>query len=585
MRIMPLPEDVYSRIAAGEVIERPSSVVKEAVENAIDAGATEISVLLAEGGKIRIVVEDNGSGISFDELPPAVSRYATSKISTVEEMEALMSLGFRGEALASIAAVSRLELRSRRREDEDGGMIRVEGGSTTRHERTSARPGTRVSVEDLFFTLPARRKFMKTTATEARRVFALVRDFAVAYPSILFTCRSDGKTVFSSPGDGDRESLFALVWGGEGLDSQGGGSLRMCETATTNLRLECWWMPFPGKTRSQVSAFVNGRVVNDTLIKGATGALARTMTGNWALFFTVPPALLDANIHPAKAEVRFRYPGEVFDAVQQAALILSGRPSSIEPAAAGVYRPAPGFDRGRPRVSDESFAQADDLFNRVASEPFAVAVGPELPSAAGEPRGVRLPEGGSSGDCVRFIGLTSSGYALLETQDSLILMDPHAAHERVNFEQVCAVSARNPAVQSCAVPIPLPPSFSMSAREHAEALSGVGFAFEEQGGLLCLSAYPSLQGVMDEDPVRLLRSVLSEWTEDLRASLSDVLWKKLATLACGRSVKLGQDMSRDECLVLWRDLNACEQPWTCPHGRPTVMAMPLKKLASFFGRE
>jgi DNA mismatch repair protein MutL len=589
---MPLSEDVYSRIAAGEVIERPSSVVKEAVENAIDAGATEISVSLAEGGKIRIVVEDNGDGISFDELPLAVSRYATSKISTVEELEALMSLGFRGEALASIAAVSRLELRSRRREDEDGGMIRVEGGGTTRHERTSARPGTRVSVEDLFFTLPARRKFMKTTATEARRVFALVRDFAVAYPSISFTCKSDGKTVFSSLGDGDRESLLAGIWGGEGLDSRGGGSLRMCETATTNLKLECWWMPFPGKTRSQVSAFVNGRVVNDSLIKGAAGALARTMTGNWALFFTVPPALLDANIHPAKAEVRFRYPGEVFDAVQQAALILSGRPSSIEPAAAGGYRsepggyrPVPGFDRGRPRVPDGSFAQPEDLFNRVASEPFDAASEPELPPSAVEPRAARLPEVGSSGDGARFIGLTSSGYVLLETHDSLVLMDPHAAHERVNYERVRAVSDRNPAVQSCAVPIPLPPSFSMSAREHVEALSGVGFAFEEQGGLLCLSAYPSLQGVMDEDPVRLLRSVLSEWTEDLRISLSDVLWKKLATLACGRSVKLGQDMSSDECLALWRELNDCEQPWTCPHGRPTVMAMPLKKLTSFFGRE
>ena len=577
MTISLLPEDVYSRIAAGEVIERPSSVVKEAVENAIDADATEVTVSLTEGGKVRIVVEDDGRGISFDDLPLAVARYATSKIRTVEELEALASLGFRGEALASIAAVSRLEIRSRVRGDEEGALLRIEGGSVLQHARTSAQQGTRVSAEDLFYTLPARRKFMKSAAAEARRAMSLVRDFAVAYPSIAFVGRSDGKKVFSSAGDGDKESLFRQMWGaGDGGSSfAAGGDIRMCEATTTNMRLECWWMPFPGKTRSLVSAFVNGRIVNDPLIKGAAAVLSRTMTGNWALFFTLPPELLDANIHPAKAEVRFRYPGEIFDAVQQATLLLSGRPSSLSPRGATVFPTSIDTPSGHSRqplsFPRERTAQEEDLFNRVASVPF--------------PESTPVAESASTEDRARFLAVMGSGYVVFEVDDSLAVMDPHAAHERIRYERLRDLSDRPPVTQRCMVPIPLPPSFSMSVREHSAHLEEVGFVFQESDGLLHLTAFPSLQKGMDEDPVRLLRSVLLEWTEDIRRPLKEVLWRRLATIACGQSVKLGGALSPEECAALWRDLNQCEQPWTCPHGRPTVLTLSRNKLESFFGRE
>ncbi len=589
---------MYSRIAAGEVVERPVSVVKETVENALDAGATEISVALYEGGKLRIVIEDNGEGMSFDDLPLAVARHATSKIRTVEELESVRSLGFRGEALASIAAVSRLEIRSRKAGEELGALLSIEGGRTVRHVPTPCRPGTRISVEDLFYTLPARRKFLKTAAAEARRVSVLVRDLAVAYPTVAFLEQHDGKQVFSSPGDGDRESLLRALWGdprqaprtssGKALDSSfSGAELRTCKAAATNLSLECWWMPFPGKTRSSISTFVNGRTVTDSVIRGAVGALCRSLVGNWIFFFSLSPELLDANIHPAKAEVRFRYPGEVFDVVQQAVLTLSGKPHTIAPFSA-QHR----GDQGSFPASGQSWQRPEtlggDLFNRVAEAPFpretaAVSSGAEesMLYFPAEPE----PNGCEERDSVRLLGRMESGYVVFEDGDALAVMDPHAAHERIGYERARRLSKDSVTRQRCAVPLPLPPSFSMSVREHMEALEDIGFSFDEREGLLLLTVYPALQGGIGEDPVRLLRSVLLEWTEDRKSPLEDILWRKLATLACGLSVKLGDRLTASECLALWRGLMQCEQPWSCPHGRPTVLLLQRNKLESFFGRE
>jgi DNA mismatch repair protein MutL len=589
---------VYSRIAAGEVVERPVSVVKETVENALDAGATEISVALHEGGKLRIVIEDNGEGMSFDDLPLAVARHATSKIRTVEELETVRSLGFRGEALASIAAVSRLEIRSRKAGEEQGALLSIEGGRTLRHVSTPCRPGTRISVEDLFYTLPARRKFLKTAAAEARRVSALVRDLAVAYPAVAFLEQHDGKQVFSSPGDGDRESLLRAMWGdprqaprtssGRALDTAfSGAELRTCEAAATNLSLECWWMPFPGKTRSSISTFVNGRTVTDSVIRGAVGALCRSLVGNWIFFFSLSPELLDANIHPAKAEVRFRYPGEVFDVVQQAVLTLSGKPQTIAPFSS-QQRGYQGASSGSGQSWQRPGASGGELFNRVAEAPFRGETAVASPGA--EESTLHFPaepehQGGEERDSVRLLGRMESGYVVFEDGDALAVMDPHAAHERIGYERARRLSKDSVTSQRCAVPLPLPPSFSMSVREHMEALEDIGFSFDEREGLLLLTVYPALQGGIGEDPVRLLRSVLLEWTEDRKSPLEDILWRKLATLACGLSVKLGDRLTASECLALWRGLMQCEQPWSCPHGRPTVLLLPRNKLESFFGRE
>lgn len=562
-------------------MERPASVVKEAVENSLDAGATEVKVSLFEGGKVRIVVEDNGEGIAFDELPLAAARHATSKIRTVEELERIRTLGFRGEALASISAVSRFEVRSRREDDETGGLLRIEGGRQVMHTPVSCRRGTRISVEDLFYTLPARRKFLKSASSEERRVSSLLRDFAVAYPSVAFSESRDGKAGFSSSGDGDRERLLRDLWGDA-------GELRHCETGASHLSLECWWAPFPGKTRSIVTSFVNGRAVTDPLIRSAAGSLCRAYAGNWVFLFSLDPELLDANIHPAKAEVRFRFPGEVFDTIQQAVLRLSGRVPSIPGAAVPSFSPspgrsfsdAPGAGTGRGggwSFRDEGFSsEGGNLFARVASDlsPGAGTVLEEVPAGAEE-----------QGRHFRYLGQIASGYLVFETEEGLAVMDPHAAHERIGYERAGRLSAESVTVQKCALPLPVAPSLSVSVREHRDGLEAVGFAFGEQDGQISLTAYPSLPGGMAEDPLRLLRSVLLEWTEDRKAALGEILWKKLATVACGLSVKLGDRITASEALALWRNLLECESPWNCPHGRPTVLSLTAKKLESYFGRE
>ena len=578
MKISLLPEEVFSRIAAGEVVERPLSVVKEAVENSLDGGATEIKVSLFEGGKVRIVVEDNGKGIPFGELPLAAAPHATSKIRTLEELEVVNSLGFRGEALASIAAVSRFELRSRAEGEEQGGVLKIEGGKQLLYTLIPCRPGTRLSVEDLFYTLPARRKFLKSAAAESRRVFSFLRDMAVAYPSVAFSEESDGKRGFSSPGNGSREDVLRLLWGGE-------GEIRRCDTAAAHLVLESWFLPCPGRARSTAVFFVNGRSVNDPLLRGAAGSLCRTLVGNWVFFFTLPADLLDVNIHPAKWEIRFRYPGEVYDTVQQAVLTLSGSAPSLVPGDLPPAKdPGPGFGRGTSFQGGQSYSTArggplprgESLFGRVSSPP----------SSLGEEESLQDPPFAERpGGEIRFLGQIASGYLLFEMPDGVALMDPHAAHERIGYERAAKLSKDSLVLSRCALPLPVPPSLSLGVSEHRQALEDIGFSFSSGEGGMFLEGYPSLPGGLGEDPLRLLRSVLSEWTEDRTPPLEEILWKRIATAACGLSVKLTTKISPSEALALWRSLLVCDAPWTCPHGRPTVLALDSVKLQSFFGRE
>ena len=554
-------------------MERPVSVVKEAVENSLDAGASEIRVSIFEGGKVRITVEDNGEGIAFGDLPLAVSRHATSKISSVEELEKLSTLGFRGEALPSIGAVSRLEIRSRREEDETGGLLKIEGGRQVLHSPISCRKGTWLSVEDLFYTLPARKKFMKSALSEGRRVSTLIRDFAAAYPSVAFFENRDGKDGFSSAGDGDRGHVLRQLWG-ENAD------IRSCEASTTHLRLECWWAPFPGKTRSQITSFVNGRVVNDTVVRSAAGAICRPYPGNWAFLFSLDPELLDANIHPAKAEVRFRYPGEVFDAVQQAVLKLSGNVPLLPGRAEHSFRPPSSFPASGGGSEGWSFREGpeerrgDELFGRVGSD------SPSFLPEREENGGAACEE-----ENFRFLGQLASGYLVFETEEGMAVMDPHAAHERIGFERTERLAGTAIVSQKRVVPQPVPPSLSLEAEEYREELEKIGFVFQEGDGQLSLTAYPSLPGGIAEDPVRLIRTILLEWSGDRQAPLKDILWRQLATIACGLSVKLGDRLTPSEALALWRNLTDCQSPWNCPHGRPTALSLTAKRLESYFGRE
>ena len=616
--IKELPEGVWTRIAAGEVVERPASAVKELVENALDAGAKRVRVRLWDGGRLRIVVEDDGCGITFEDLPLALTPHATSKISGVEDLEAIRTLGYRGEALASLTAVAGVEIRSRPEGSADGGLIRASAGSVVEHRAVNCAPGTRVQVDELFANLPARRKFLKSAAGELRRAAVLLKEYAVCRPDVAFVLEHDGREILSTKGHDEgevgRRRVLGTLWGA-------GPDIQRAEATAGHLSLECWWqarqLGIKGAAgRSDIMAFVNGRAVNDPLIKGAVTAAARELSGNWALFLSLDPSLVDVNIHPAKAEVRFRYPGEVFEAVKQAAAQLGGpafvplkeeRQTVAEPRSRAAsmlrgwtFQDGPGeripprekASYSAPRIEDSvgrfpMSQNRDSSFNgnpathshgevygERASFFFSHIEPPEFQDTPGD---APLP-----GEPV-YMGQTSSGYLVFDAPDGLTLMDPHAAHERVGYERVRAQVQKTWTVQNLLVPVPLPPTLALEAGEHREELEKAGFAFETKDGGTSLQAVPSCSAERVE-PEALLRASLGALKEEHDGDPRELLWRAWATIACKAAVKLTGTLSREEAMTLWRNLHRCEQPFFCPHGRPTMLRMTPQDLVRHFGR-
>ena len=595
--IRELPEGVWTRIAAGEVVERPASAVKELVENALDAGARRVRVRLWDGGRLRIVVEDDGCGIGFEDLPLALLPHATSKLRGIEDLENIRTLGYRGEALASLVAVADLEIRSRP-EGGAGGLIRASGGRVTEHVAAACAPGTRVQADELFKELPARRKFMKSASGELRRAASVMREYAVARPDVSFALEHDGREVLSTDGGGDRRRVLERLWGAE-------PPIQTAEAEAGHLSLVAWLQSRQG--RSDVMAFVNGRAVNDPVVKGAVTAAARELTGNWALFLSLDPSLVDVNIHPAKAEVRFRYAGEVFEAVREAAGKL-GAPAPLTFPSAGAAAPDAGsraavMERGwsfregptlrptAPRL-DPPPASSPPLspFSRVAPPDFGGPARPaSSPPAALSPREERdepspSPEDTPAMEAPVYMGQTSQGYLIFDTPEGLVLMDPHAAHERVGYERIRDRATGEAAVQKLLIPTPLPPTLALEAEEYRAALEAVGFGLESHEGGLRLAAIPALPDGAPE-PEALLRASLAALKGDRDGDAKELLWRTWATMACKAAVKLTTVLASAEALALWRDLHRCVQPFHCPHGRPTMLVLGPEELLRRFGRE
>ncbi|MDR3265425.1 MAG: DNA mismatch repair endonuclease MutL [Synergistaceae bacterium] len=644
MGIKLLPEGVWARIAAGEVVERPASAVKEMIENSLDAGARRIHVKLWDGGRIRIVVEDDGAGIAFEDLPLALMAHATSKIGSIEDLEAIHTLGYRGEALASLAAVAKVEIRSRHNSEDnhDGGMIRAHEGRILDHLRTNCAPGTRVQVDELFTNLPARRKFLKNASGELRRVAAILRDYAICRPEVSFALEHDGRAVFLTHGGGDRRRAIEQFWGAE-------PEIFTAKAAAGHVDLECWQQNLQGRNsqsrggqgRNDVSAFVNGRSVTDPLVKGAVNAAARELSGNWALFFSIDPSLIDVNIHPAKAEIRFRHPGEVFEVVKEAASQLGGpllipdesraegargaNPSPSggwdfgEPDSASDFKPSASFKSGaggpsnepstdpspaRSRTSAFQAPRPDSLFGRVkipgfSPEPQArtIPAAPPIESSANEPflgeASFEEDEAGlphspelfsGSPEGVTYLGQLESGYLLFEVSDGLAVVDPHAAHERTVFERVRAAAREGRRAQNLLTPIALPPTLQLEAEEKKELLESAGFAVDSVDGALRLTAVPHFAGAAVPHEA-LLRGLLAALRDEGDADPTELLWRAWATMACKEAVKATTKLLPEEALVLWSDLHLCEQPFFCPHGRPTILKLSVSKLEKHFGRK
>ena len=570
MPIKNLSQDVWSKIAAGEVIERPVSAVKELVENSIDAGANNINISLQDGGRLRIIIEDNGAGIEFNELPLAIEYHATSKIQTIEDLENVMTLGYRGEALASLTAVANLEITSKIKNSPNGGVIKTFNGRVIKHAQVNCNNGTRIQIDDLFGTLPARRKFLKSASGELKRCANLVREYAICRPDIIFTLENDGKMIFSTDGSGDRRRVLEKLWNAE-------SEIQCVQIKTQHMNLECWFQAKYG--RNDVTAFVNSRAVNDNTIKTAVNSAARDMNGNWALLFSLEPSLVDVNIHPAKAEVRFRYPSEIYEALKLATYNI-GAPQNIfteqkhEQEHEHEKSEPLKFSSASPYKYDTPKKFQDNNYESKQSKSFIKPVQKNLFDTE-----ISQPQ-----SQIIYLGQTMTGYLIFDKPDEIILIDPHAAHERINYERIKNIASQNENTQKLLLPVLLHPTLALEVQEYLKELNDNGFEIENTSGGLSLNGIPAAVSEIEE-PEILLRISLAALRENHDGDIKNLLWRTWATQACKMSVKLTNQLSRYEAVELWRKLNECEQPFTCPHGRPTILKISRQDLAKHFGRE
>ncbi len=585
MPIQVLREEVAAKIAAGEVVERPVSVVKELIENALDAGATEITIETREAGKRLIEVADNGSGILFEELPLAVARFATSKLSTAEDLFNIRTLGFRGEALASIAAVSRMTLFSSPAGAKQGGKIVVHGSKIETYEPVGLPPGTVVRVEDLFYNVPARLKFLKQDTTERNLINALVSRYAMAYPDVRFRLIHDGKVFLQTYGRGEAREILATYYGVEVARQMLEVDL---EDADISVRGFISPISLTRANRKEITFFVNGRWVQDVALTSALLQAYHTllMVGRYpmaVLFIHIAPDAVDVNVHPAKAEVRFRQPDRVFSAVQRAVR----RALLAQPSVAPVEWSNWAGERSR-QVIDLAWQMAADLKESPTEEKegLNLSISSEasaLGSGVVQPQQTSLP--GHHLPLLRLVGQVRATYLVAEGPDGLYLIDQHAAHERILFERLMREREKGLVVQPLLNPQPfrVPVTKVEEFQQYVGLLHQWGFEVEPFGqDTFLIRAFPAL--LSGSDPVAALQALVDAFEEDESLLEKEVEARLIARICKRAAVKGGQVLSREEQEALLRDLEACDSPRTCPHGRPTMIHLAAEVLERQFGR-
>ncbi len=588
MPIILLSPEVASQIAAGEVVERPASVVKELVENSLDAGAKSISVNIQEAGRRLIEIADNGNGIPADELLLAMERHATSKLQSADDLFHIHTLGFRGEALASIGSVSRLALTSRVKSADAGARIKVEGGLTGSLEPVGAPVGTTVRVEDLFFNVPARLKFLKQDQTERRAIDGLLARYALAYPEVRFRLTDGPNISLQTPGDGDRRAIMATLYGVE-------VARQMLEVLAEDEGLKLTGFISPSaltrSNRKEITFFINGRWVSDTPLTQALLQAYHTllMVGRYplaALFLEIDAEEVDVNVHPAKAEVRFKNQDRIFSFIQRSTrrALLAYSPVPSLPVTQNLWG-------GNPTGSAGSRPQDNYTGNSVGMEWSLAHTGFDEPgpsiSAPAQPAGSTQQSANFNLPIMRLIGQIGATYLIAEGPDGLYLIDQHAAHERVLFEKLMAQhEQKNIPSQILLTPqvVQVSPSSAKILEEQLPILQHFGFTVETFGpNTYQVRAMPAL--FADTDPSAALRALVEDFEED-ESPLQNEIEAKIAARVCKRlAVKAGKNLSHEEQRALLTNLENCDSPRTCPHGRPTMIHLSVDMLERQFGRK
>ena len=570
MPIRVLPPDVASKIAAGEVVERPASVVKELLENSLDAGASSVTVDIQAGGVGQIRVTDNGEGIPDGEVELAFQRHATSKLQDPEQLASVATLGFRGEALPSIAAVSRLTLTTRIAGADAGHRVHLEWGCIKRSTPEGCPQGTSVAVSDLFGNLPARRKFLKSNAAETSRVHDVVARYALVYPGVRFQLTVDGRPVIATPGSGKgRETLLALY----GPDVASAMLEVSANDSETGWSVEGFVSPpsVNRANRSYMTFFINQRWVQSRTLSFALeqayyGLLPEKRYPISAINLSLPYEDVDVNSHPAKREVRLRNEGRVFSALQRAvreALIADSPVPEMQPPSVPVAAGAP-----RLATTGPSFFPCSAF-----SVPRPTV---ESPPEAAAPR--QYPP------ALKVVGQLKLTYIVAEGPEGMFLVDQHAAHERVLFDKLMLDAAqRTPPSQPLLDPVAveLSPSQMDVLREQSDYLQNYGFQLEAFGdSAYLLRAVP--QVLTSQDPGKSLLDVLDLVAfEGLVRQQDDLL---AASIACHGAIRAGKPLVEEEMRALLEQLEATPNPHTCPHGRPTMIHFSSYHMEREFGR-
>ena len=645
MSIHILAPEVAAKIAAGEVVERPANAAKELLENSIDAGATEVRVEVKEGGRRLLRVTDNGNGILAGEIPLAFERHATSKLATVDDLDHIATFGFRGEALYSIAAVSQLTLTSRHRDENAGTTVRVDGGVVREPARAGAPVGTVVSVEHLFFNMPARQKFLRAAATEAGQIAAIVQRYALAYPERRFSFVNDGRLVFQSTGSGTLLDVLIMIYGKENaqqmvsLGGSHGGASTGLDTLTLDVDFHgdggpatpppgtdgaprvSGFVSLPSLTRANRSAidlFVNRRYVEDRSLTHAVVQAYHTLlpVGRFpvaVVFVDLDPAQVDVNVHPQKTQVRFAEERRIFSAVQKAVrrTVISVAPVpdvGVDEEGRFVRSDAeagalpPGWATRR-----EAIIGAGNQPHLEMYVPPSAPAGPIAPPLAATAADGATPTAAPARDDddfyrtpalaqrvpqlppLRVVGQVGAMYIVAEGPEGMFLIDQHAAHERIMYEQFmlqrASAGTGGVARQHLLDPLTLHVGAKLTGQVagNLEALEHIGFEIEAFGGdTFLVRAVPAV--LAGEDPQRVLEEIVATLGER-RNLVGESMEAQLVKMVCKRAaIKAGQLLSDIEMQELVRQLELCQSPRTCPHGRPTMIQLSANELEKAFGR-